>query len=286
MEAPVEICYAGVVVGRAQEVRSTEGETLAFFLALREPMPVGTVVSLRSGGQETPARVVRAVEAADAVGSGMQVRLIGDAEVAAPEWIPPPAKAKAVTPAPPSEPSSVEPGPANTQESNAEGSTPSAPEPTSQPAVTSAAEPATDPVVAATVVAPAPVDPTPVAGAEASAEASVEKAAEAFAETAAEAFAEKAASQTNAVPESVPVAVGSSMTGALENATETTRPYGQSTSTFAAAPSSAPSQVATDWPSGETGSGALSGGTATAEELPPARPVSGPSGRRKTRRRK
>jgi hypothetical protein len=260
MEAPVEICYAGVVVGRAQEVRSSEGETSAFFLSLREPMPVGTVVSLRSGGQETPARVVRAVEAADAAGSGMQVRLIGDAEVAAPEWIPPPAKAKAVTPAPASEPSSVEPGPENTQESSAEGSAPSAPEPISKPAVTSAAEPtAVEPVVAATEPTAAPVDPTPVAA------------------------VEPTASETAAVPESVPVAVGSSMTGALENATET-QPYGQPTSTSAGAPADQ-GEAAADSSSAET-SADVPAEPATAEELPPARPVAGPSGRRRTKRRK
>lgn len=76
MEAPVEIRYAGVVLGRAQEVRQVEGQAATFFIVGRDPMPVGTVVYVHSGEKRTPARVVRAVESTDATVSGMQVRLL------------------------------------------------------------------------------------------------------------------------------------------------------------------------------------------------------------------
>jgi hypothetical protein len=102
MEAPLEIRYASVVIGRAQEVRNAEGVVPTFFLTVRDPMPVGTVLHLRTGDHETPARVVRAVESADPSLCGMQVRIIGEAEEVAPEFIPQPAvlaeKVKPVSP--------------------------------------------------------------------------------------------------------------------------------------------------------------------------------------------
>ena len=103
MEAPLEVRYAGVIIGRAPEVRGANGES-TFFLPGKEPMPVGTVVRLRSGDRETPARVLRAVESADPAVAGMQVRLIGEAEEVAADWIPTPApaavKARPGTPTP------------------------------------------------------------------------------------------------------------------------------------------------------------------------------------------
>lgn len=257
MEAPIEISYAGVVVGRAQEVRSTDRDAEAFFLSLREPMPVGTVVGLRSGGQETPARVVRTVEAADAAGSGMQVRLIGDAEVAAPEWIPPPAKAKSVAPTPSAESVSetVEAG----HTKNAETSTPGSIAEAAPAAPTeTAAEDATAAESGIAIATGAPtsaVDPPPAA------------------------VVENPSNEATAIPEAVPVTVGSSMTGALENATETL-PYGQPVNDSARAEAAAESSgVATE-------SGTAASEPSAAEELPPARPVAGPSGRRRTKRRK
>jgi hypothetical protein len=98
MESPVEIRYAGVVIGRAQEIRGGEGDS-SFFLAVRDPMPVGSVVHLRTGDRETPARVIHTVESADAAAAGIQVRLIGEAEEVATEWIPAPAPAEKARPA-------------------------------------------------------------------------------------------------------------------------------------------------------------------------------------------
>jgi hypothetical protein len=256
MESPIEISYAGVVVGRVQEVRSTEDNGAAFFLSVREPLPVGTVVGLRSGGQETPARVVRVVEAIDAAGSGMQMRLIGDAEIAAPEWIPPPAKTKPVPPSPviASRPEAVQESIVQGAESAGAGVTAEAETAPATPAETKVAAEPTAAIAEVEVVA-TNADPAPIGA------------------------VENAASETNAIPESVPVAVGSSMTGALENATDT-RPYGQPTST------SDQIEAGTQSSGAATESGPSDGATTSTEELPPARPVAGPSGRRRTKRRK
>jgi hypothetical protein len=89
MEPPVEIRYAGVIVGRAQEVRTVEGDLDSFFLYIREPLPVGSTLQLRSGDKETPARVVQSVEALDPDKSGIQIQFIG-AEEAEKGLVPPP----------------------------------------------------------------------------------------------------------------------------------------------------------------------------------------------------
>jgi hypothetical protein len=272
MEAPLEIRYAGVVIGRAQEVRSAEGDPLSFFIPVRDPMPVGTVLHMRSGEQETPVRVVRALESTDAAACGMHVRILGEAEVVARDFIPPPVtaaeKIKVATPTP-----VVEVDLTRLNDVNDESPPATAAAADKTPLLTSSAAPV--PASDAKATEDAPVQPasTPV--------------------------------QAAAVPDAVPVPVASSMTGALRNATESvqinapiieaatvpsgrtgepaspqvtlsgttsyTREYGSATeSASAASESSAP----------------VSGGQPAGEDLPPARPISGPSGRRKTKRRK
>jgi hypothetical protein len=86
MQAPVEICYAGVVVARAQEVREVDGS--AFFIVMKEPLPVGTVVDVRSNDSLTTLRVAHVVESADGVDNGMHVRPVGADDST--RWIPPP----------------------------------------------------------------------------------------------------------------------------------------------------------------------------------------------------
>jgi hypothetical protein len=247
MEAPVEIRYAGVVIGRAQEVRSADGEA-SFFLPGKDPMPVGTVVRLRSREGETPARVVRAVESADVAVCGMQVRLIDEAEEVAQDWIPAPA------------PLSVR----------------SKPEPST------------------------PVVEVDLAGMQAEVDRTTP------------------ASGSAAIPQAVPVAVGSSLTGALENAAETAPAAGAPeeegidviidtppvvlVDAAAAAPKEPPVEAAaeaggeasneaseetSDDGSDENGEPAATAETEPAtENMPPARPIAGPSGRRKTKRRR
>jgi hypothetical protein len=77
METPVEISYAGVVVGRANQVRSLDGEAQAFFLYLPEPLPVGTVVGLTGNMQ---ARVEKVIDSTDASYAGMYVRVLAAGE--------------------------------------------------------------------------------------------------------------------------------------------------------------------------------------------------------------
>jgi hypothetical protein len=265
MQAPIEIRYAGVIVGRAQEVRSAEGEA-AFFLPGKEPMPVGTVVRLRSGKGETPARVIRAVESPDPAMCGMQVRLIGEEEEVAPDWIPAPLPAKP-KPSPPA-PVAVQP--------------------------------------------PTPTPTVPVDVAAMQAEAAKLPA--------------EAAPESAAVPEAVPVAVGSSLTGALAKAatssdapasddldiliTDTPPPVVIEAAAPVAVPA-APDPDATPPPpvpaasppaavtqdetseaaSGESpeenGDNAAAGDNGRiTEEMPTARAISGSSTRRKTKRRR
>ena len=284
MEAPLEIRYAGVVIGRAQEVRSAEADGPSFFIPVRDPMPVGTVLRMRSGDQETPVRVVRAVEAADVTVCGMQVRTIGDAEEVALEFIPPPASAaekpKAATPTPVIE--------VDLERMRAET------------AVTEVAAPE-NPLAPVTIATPTLVSSPTVKAAE---PAPVDAVAGSTVEIA-------------AVPEAVPVAAASSMTGALRNATlsvaigvsapeaptvasvqvrepASPQPDTKSDATIGRNPTLAYGSLAVTASVADTGSAAVTeeqDGSASAasgpgEDLPPARPISGPSGRRKTRRRK
>ena len=269
MEAPLEIRYAGVVIGRAQEVRNAEGEPLSFFIPVRDPMPVGTVLHIRSGEQETPVRVVRAVETTDAAACGIQVRTIGESEVVARDFIPPPAtvgeKLKVATPTPVVE--------VDLSLMRAESAPSEATVPANPPTLITIAAPI--PAPQAKTAEETPVQPasTPV--------------------------------EVAAIPEAVPVTVGSSMTGALRNATESvaiTAPATEAAtvpSVHAGEPASP--QVTLSSPASYTreygsvvesaseateGSAAVSGGQPLGEDLPPARPISGPSGRRKTKRRK
>ena len=278
MEAPLEIRYAGVVIGRAQEVRNAEGDALSFFIPVRDPMPVGTVLRMRSGEQETPVRVVRAVESTDVSVCGMQVRTIGEAEEVARDFIPPPAiaaeKPKPATPTPVVE---VDLAGLRAESEPAAADSPPAP-------------------IASTVPAP---ETAPEVKAAEEATPEVQAAATASAEPA------SAAVEVAAVPDDVPVAVGSSMTGALRNATESipVREPATEAPTVQSAQASDPAspqatQTGTASLTQEYGSAvesasqatdvspAVSGGQPAGEDLPPARPIAGPSGRRKTRRRK
>jgi hypothetical protein len=323
MEAPVEIRYAGVIVGRAQEVRSAEGEDLSFFIPIRDPMPVGTLLRLRSGDKETPARVVHAIESTDATACGMQVRLIGEAEVVAPEFIPAPepvVENKPATPTP-----AIEIDLARMEAVTAAASTAEMPtvimeepppfkaeEPVPSQTTETAVTPADAPTAAPDEAVPFAIEPAPAESAEATtlSAPSVDSGA------------------SGAVPEAVPTAVGSSMTGALENATQSIPPNGKSkrsrkTEKYGSAhqyslgkveselvePASGKVESAivelsegemesiadessdgtVESASGENAqlsSESFSDVQPTTENLPPARPIAGPSGRRKTKRRR
>lgn len=254
MESPVEIRYAGVVIGRAQEVRSADGDSPSFFLVVREPMPVGSVLHLRTGDRETPARVVHTVESPDPAACGIEVRFIGDAEEVATEWIPPPA------------------------------------------VVAEKARPEEEPVQTTMPLIEVKMPERPAANAPIVLVVDAE-------EPPVELAAAMPSSEIAAIPEAVPVAVGSSMTGALENAVEgraapvgakreETVPEAEPATEAAPAADAAPAaEAALATEAVPTAVAQESGGSSaaeqpSAEEPPPARPIAGPSGRRKTKRRR
>ena len=250
MQAPVEICYAGVVIARGEEVR--EGESGEFFVVMKEPLPVGTLLGLRSADSLVSVRVLRVVESADAANSGMQVRPAGSDEAGAVMWIPPPPAGKP-------------------------GSTPAA---VAMPATAAVATPATEdraapeavPVAVAGVSAAEESAAEPVAPAERALHAAPVGKAEA--PISAEAVAAEAAAPADvnasaAVPQAVPVTVGSSLTGALEGV-------------VAGEPEASSGVIET---SGQV-SAPANGASSIEGDLPPARPVQGSGGRRRTKRRR
>jgi hypothetical protein len=72
VDASVEVRYAGVVVGRGALVRDL-GEEGAF-VALPEPLPVGTTVTLKIDDVARSAIVEEVVESAEPSAAGMRVR--------------------------------------------------------------------------------------------------------------------------------------------------------------------------------------------------------------------
>jgi hypothetical protein len=279
MQAPLEILYAGVVIGRAQGVRSAEGEA-AFFLPGKEPMPVGTVLRLRSQKSETLARVVRAVESPDPAVCGMQVRLIGTEEEVSPDWIPAPASASAKPKAPMPMPvtmPSEEPTPNVTVDVSL---------------VTPEVKPAYEALAADSAAIPEAV-PVSVGS---SLTGALARAAKVSTDTEAttEAVAETAASPEKVAPSAGAVDMDIPTTNTQAAVVEPFAPV--ATPVEASAPSPA---AAADDSQSETGQAAASedsegGGeetgsgeiAPTTEEMPTARPIAGPSARRKTKRRR
>jgi hypothetical protein len=86
MRSPVEIRYAGVSIGRAESLEPLASDAEAYFLPLKDPMPVGTELELDAGGDLLAARVVKVIEA-DAAGAGMEVRLGGSVRARSPKTV-------------------------------------------------------------------------------------------------------------------------------------------------------------------------------------------------------
>ena len=261
MQAPVEICYAGVVITRADEVR--EGEGGEFFVVTKDPLPVGTLLDVRSADSLVSVRVLHVVESADGAESGMRVRPAGPDEAGAAMWIPPPPAAKtASTPPAAAAPASDGAGQA-AREPAAAASAHESPVVAEEPARTPAVQLAFEAVEV--VSSPAPSQdkaaaPAPVAKEEQPA------ATEAGA---AESATPAGSTDSGAVPEAVPVAVASSLTGALQGAVG-----GESGELSGAVDASGESSASGDAATPDKG------------DLPPARPVQGASGRRRTKRRR
>lgn len=68
----IEVRYAGAVVGRSAIVRDLD--TQGLFLGTTEPMPVGTVVTLKIGDQTVLAKVSAVAESQELARAGMRVR--------------------------------------------------------------------------------------------------------------------------------------------------------------------------------------------------------------------
>jgi hypothetical protein len=112
MEGATEVRYAGVVLGRAAEVR--EAHASGVFVALAEPLPVGTPVVLKGEGGERAARVIEVIESADPAAAGMRVHFTGAAEPVAapkPQAAPPPVQAAPPAQAAPPPPVQAAPPP-------------------------------------------------------------------------------------------------------------------------------------------------------------------------------
>jgi hypothetical protein len=249
MQAPLEICYAGVVIARSEEVR--EGEGGEFFIVMKEPLPVGTLVGLRSADSLVSVRVLRVVESADGADTGMQVRPAGSDEGGAAMWIPPPPATKPVSTPPASATQSPAAPPASDQPAPSGG------------LATRAVE-AEAPARAEAVLEPAPSQAQAADGAPVGKEEQAPVAEPVPVESAA-----PAGSTDRAAPEAVPVTVASSLTGALEEA-----------ATGEPEASAGTVEASNESP----GSGDV---VAPVEgDLPPARPVQGSGGRRRTKRRR
>jgi hypothetical protein len=74
VEKMIEIRYAGVVVGRASALRELDAEGL--FVAITEPLPVGTPIILGIDERAAAAQVQTVLESADPARSGMRVRFL------------------------------------------------------------------------------------------------------------------------------------------------------------------------------------------------------------------
>jgi len=116
VDSGTEVRYAGVVVGRALQVRDVD-DTGAF-VVFAEPLPVGTLVTFKVGqGQtedERPARVAEVIESANASVAGMRVAFVTATTAASPPDpapAPKPMAAVTVKAASPPQPA-VEPAPA------------------------------------------------------------------------------------------------------------------------------------------------------------------------------
>jgi hypothetical protein len=93
----IEVRYAGVVVGRGALARDLGDD--GTFVSIAEPMPVGTMLTLKIGDVVREGRVDEVVESADPNAVGMRVRWGGVARTAA-SSLPVAAKTEAAPAAP------------------------------------------------------------------------------------------------------------------------------------------------------------------------------------------
>jgi hypothetical protein len=95
VDSTVEIRYSGIVVGRASAIR--DSDSLGAFINLGEPLPVGTLLTLKLSDSIKEARVEDVIESVDPTVAGMRVRFLsskpaersGPHRVATPPPLPP-----------------------------------------------------------------------------------------------------------------------------------------------------------------------------------------------------
>jgi hypothetical protein len=100
MDDSIEVRYAGVIVGRTAAVRGLDGS--GAFIGIAEPLPVGTIVTLKMSDGTKEARVAEVVESAEPNVVGMRVVFDIGARASAPR-----AAASVAAPAPVAEPAPV-----------------------------------------------------------------------------------------------------------------------------------------------------------------------------------
>ncbi|MES1208441.1 MAG: hypothetical protein ABUS79_21085 [Pseudomonadota bacterium] len=94
MDSAIEVRYAGVVVGRATQVKDWNAG--GAFIGFAEPLPTGTRIELR-GDEIRQARVEEAIESSDAAICGMRVSFLSSSPSSSssspdPNPVPPPAQ--------------------------------------------------------------------------------------------------------------------------------------------------------------------------------------------------
>ncbi len=85
MDSPMVSCevrYAGVVVGRATQVK--DWTATGAFIGLAEPLPSGTRIELRGDNHVQAARVEQVFESADPNAAGMHVSFLASGSAAGP----------------------------------------------------------------------------------------------------------------------------------------------------------------------------------------------------------
>jgi hypothetical protein len=75
----VEICYAGVGIGRSTLLR--DWSSAGAFIGFPEPMPTGTPLRIEGEGIDQAARVVEVIESADLALAGMRVEFVRPAQL-------------------------------------------------------------------------------------------------------------------------------------------------------------------------------------------------------------
>jgi hypothetical protein len=105
VDSAIEVRYAGVVVGRATQVKDWTAD--GAFIGFSEPLPTGTRIQLR-GDETRDARVEEAIESSDPAVCGMRVSF-SPAPASAPAPSSSPAPASSPDPSPSSAPDTTAP---------------------------------------------------------------------------------------------------------------------------------------------------------------------------------